>query len=176
MHPHVFAWWKHAQRHAQRAQACGVGCGPSAGFGGGPGGFGDEPGGGFGFHFGGGADHEGDFGGGAFGVRRPLRFLTYKLDLSEDQVAELARILTELKTERAQAAVDYRRTTASLADALGGESFDHDRATQATSERVKSAERLRDAVLRALGQIHKILNAEQRGRFAYLLRTGALSI
>jgi Spy/CpxP family protein refolding chaperone len=170
MHPHVYAWWQHARRHAQRAQACGADCGPAGGFNEGPGG-----GGGFGYHFGG-SDHDGDFGGGAFGVRRPLRFLTYKLDLSEEQVAELARILTELKTERAQAAVDYRRTTASLADALGGDAFDQDRAAQATSERVKSAERLREAVLRALGQIHKVLNTEQRGRFAYLLRTGALSI
>jgi len=48
-------------------------------------------------------DQEG-FGGGAFGVRRPLRFLAYKLELDERQVSELARILDELKTERAQAA------------------------------------------------------------------------
>ena len=30
-------------------------------------------------------------GGGSFGVRRPLRFLAYKLGLSEEQVAELVR-------------------------------------------------------------------------------------
>src|SRR5262249_43416211 len=35
--------------------------------------------------------HEGDLGAGAFGVRRPLRFLAYKLELDEHQVAELAR-------------------------------------------------------------------------------------
>src|SRR6516225_2848930 len=46
-----------------------------------------------------------DFGGGAFGVRRPLRFLAYKLELDESQVAQLARILDELKTERAQGEV-----------------------------------------------------------------------
>src|SRR4029453_5507670 len=49
------------------------------------------------------------FGGGAFGVRRPLRFLAYKLGLEETQVSELAKILDEIKTERAQAAVDHRR-------------------------------------------------------------------
>src|SRR5262245_11913527 len=41
-----------------------------------------------------------------FGVRRPLRFLAYRLGLDERQVSELAIILNELKTERAQAAVD----------------------------------------------------------------------
>src|SRR5437867_3740162 len=48
-----------------------------------------------------GRERFGDFGGGAFGVRRPLRFLAYKLDLDERQVSELAKILTDLKTERA---------------------------------------------------------------------------
>jgi hypothetical protein len=28
---------------------------------------------------------DGDFGGGAFGVRRPLRFLAFKLELREEQ-------------------------------------------------------------------------------------------
>jgi aspartate-semialdehyde dehydrogenase len=42
--------------------------------------------------------------------------------------------------------------------------------------RVKSAERLRDAVIKALQAIHAILNAEQRTRLAYLLRSGTLSV
>src|SRR5215813_4880563 len=50
--------------------------------------------------------------GGEFGVRRPLRFLAYKLELDEKQVGDLARILNELKTERAQGDVDGRRTVA----------------------------------------------------------------
>ena len=40
---------------------------------------------------------------GTFGVRRPLRFLAYKLQLDPRQVGELAAILNELKTERVQA-------------------------------------------------------------------------
>ncbi|HEX5656393.1 MAG TPA: hypothetical protein VFX59_04325, partial [Polyangiales bacterium] len=52
--------------------------------------------------------------GGVFGVRRPLRFLAYRLELSEDQVAVLATVLDELKTERAQAAVDQRRRVSAL--------------------------------------------------------------
>jgi hypothetical protein len=62
-----------------------------------------------------------DFGGGSFGVRRPLRFLAHKLDLNDEQVAELARVLDDLKTERAQGAVDQRRTTATFADAVAGD-------------------------------------------------------
>jgi Spy/CpxP family protein refolding chaperone len=117
-----------------------------------------------------------DEGFGSFGVRRPLRFLSHKLDLDERQVAELARILDELKTERAQAEVDRRRTVAAFADALGGEAFDAAKAAEGGALRVQSAERLRDAVLKALARIHALLNAEQRTRLAYLIRTGTLMI
>jgi Spy/CpxP family protein refolding chaperone len=114
--------------------------------------------------------------GAGFGVRRPLRFLAQKLNLDERQVAELARVLDELKTERAQAEVDRRRTLAVFADALAGDAFDAARAAHAGDLRVASAARVRDAVLKALGQIHALLNAEQRVRLAYLIRTGTLAV
>ena len=117
-----------------------------------------------------------DFGGGAFGVRRPLRFLAYKLNLSEQQVGELAKILDELKTERAQAAVDDRRTTAAFADAIGLEQFNADKANEGGALRVLSAEKLRNAVVTALGRIHALLDQQQRTQLAYLIRTGVLSI
>ena len=117
-----------------------------------------------------------DFGGGGFGVRRPLRFLAHKLDLDDRQVAEVARILDELKTERAQAEVDRRRTVAGFADALAGDAFDAAKAEEGGRLRVQSAERVRDAVLKALRQIHGVLNAEQRVRLAYLIRTGTLTV
>lgn len=115
-------------------------------------------------------------GGGEFGVRRPLRFLAYRLELNEQQVAELAVVLNQLKTERAQAAVDDRRTTAVFADALAGDTFDQAGVTAAAGKRVDSATRLKDAVVAALGRIHAILDARQRGQLAYLIRTGALQI
>jgi Spy/CpxP family protein refolding chaperone len=154
MHPGMF-WW-HARRHG----ACGNHEGwQSAPFGGaGRGGGGD------------------DFGGGTFGVRRPLRFLAYKLELDEGQVTELAAILNELKTERAQAEVDHRRTTSALADVVAADTFDESKAKTATSERVQSTERVQGAVTRALGRIHALLRPEQRAKLAYLLRTGALSM
>jgi hypothetical protein len=182
MHPGMFAWW-----HARRRGACGGegayegahggGCGPRGGS------WGDHPDGG---HFaaphgGHGGEHGGGHGGGedpggAFGVRRPLRFLAFKLDLSERQVTDLAAILSELKTERAQASVDHRRTTAALADAVAAEAFDEAGARKAAGDRVKSSESVQAAVARALGRIHALLQPEQRAKLAYLLRTGSLSI
>jgi len=109
-------------------------------------------------------------------VRRPLRFLAYKLELDDRQVTELAKILDELKTERAQAEVDRRRSLAAFADAIGGEAFDGTRAGDAGKLRVGSAERLRDAVSTALQKIHGLLDTEQRAKLAYLIRTGTLVI
>ncbi|MGE5346093.1 MAG: Spy/CpxP family protein refolding chaperone [Acidithiobacillales bacterium] len=114
--------------------------------------------------------------GAGFGVRRPLRYLAFKLDLSETQMADVAAILDELKIERAQAAIDARRATSALADAVGSGTFDDARAAEAGASRVKSAERLRDAVARALKRIHAILDEEQRKKLAYLLRTGVLTV
>jgi len=109
-------------------------------------------------------------------VRRPLRFMAHKLELSEDQVGQLAVFLNELKTERAQAAVDQRRTINSFADALASESFDESKAESAGADRVKSAEQIRQAVQNALRKVHAVLDPDQRKRLAYLMRTGVLSI
>jgi len=116
------------------------------------------------------------FGSGAFGVRRPLRFLAYKLGLQEPQVAELVKILDDLKTERAQAAVDHRRTLSAFADAVSGDAFDHGKAVSGAKLRLDSADRVRAAVLSALERVHAILDPEQRARLAYLIRTGTLSL
>ncbi|MGD0676923.1 MAG: Spy/CpxP family protein refolding chaperone [Polyangiaceae bacterium] len=169
MHPGMFGWW-HARRHA-----CGegLGCAPHGGH------HGEHEGRSWGRHggpFGGDGGGGDDIGGGSFGVRRPLRFLAFKLELDEGQVTELAAILSDLKTERAQAAVDQRRTTSALAESIAGESFDESKARAAADDRVKSSGRVQDAVVRALGRIHASLKPEQRAKLAYLLRTGALSM
>jgi hypothetical protein len=179
MHPAMVSWWR-ARQMGNMGSGCGDGqatsCGPrgwqgQGGGGGGSGGWSGGP------PAGSGGDGDGDgFGGGAFGVRRPLRFLAYKLELDERQVAALARVLDELKTERAQGEVDRRRSLTAFADSLGNEAFDEARAKEAGALRVATAERLRDAVTKALGRIHALLDADQRERFAYLIRTGALAI
>ncbi len=168
MHPGVFFYW-----HGHRGGA--GDCGDSNSFGSCGGrranhgcGSGEEGRDFSGHDFGDGEGGGG--GGGSFGVRRPLRFLAWKLDLDERQVSELARILNELKTERAQGEVDHRRTVTAFADAVAGDAFD------SAKLRVESAQRLRDAVLKALQEIHGILSAEQRAKLAYLIRTGTLSI
>ncbi len=120
--------------------------------------------------------HHQDEEGAAFGVRRPLRFLAHKLDLDDKQVAALVRILDDLKTERAQAAVDDRRSLAEFADSVASDAFDAAKATSAGERRVQSAARLRDALLRALQEIHALLNPEQRERLSYMLRTGILTV
>jgi len=167
----MMAWWKwreHRDHHAHGHGHCGAGggggCGPAG------------EGAGEAFAGGGGDAFDADYGGGSFGVRRPLRFLAHKLDLDEKQVGELAHVLNELKTERAQAAVDHRRTVAGFADVIAAEAFDEGKAGAVAAERVKSAEHLRDALIKALGRIHALLRPEQRSRFAYLIRTGVLAI
>lgn len=115
-----------------------------------------------------------DPGAGGFGVRRPLRFLAWKLQLTEAQVGEFAAILSELKTERAQAAVDDRRALTAFADAAAGESFDQAKADEAQLLRVKSNERLQAVIVKSLGRMHAQLDPEQRSRLAYLIRTGTL--
>ena len=166
MYPGMMGWWKHAQRS---------GCGEERpGSHHGPGGWRGHG------HPGWQAAHEGhdghDLGGSAFGVRRPLRFLAFKLELDDDQVAQLARILDDLKVERAQAEVDRRRTVSVFAEALEAESFDTNKAAEGGKLRVESAEKLREVVVGALGRMHAVLRPDQRKQLAYLIRTGALMI
>jgi hypothetical protein len=167
MHP-WFAAWRGVARHfngnrGHHQQHCG-------GFGRGRcGGDGDGDNGG---------DAEGSFfgGGGPFGVRRPLRFLAYKLGFDERQVGELAVILDGLKVERAQHELDLRRTNSAYADLLAGEAFDHEAAGKVAADRVASSERLQKAVVAAVAKIHGLLNEEQRKRFVYMLRTGMVRL
>jgi len=154
MHPGFLHWWR-AHREAHGRCCCHVGGGLE----------GCE-----------GRPHGGDFGGGPFGVRRPLRFLAWKLELDEPQVAKLGAILDELKTERAQAAVDDRRATSALAEAMTADPLDEARIASIAAERAKSAERLQTALAKSLCKIHATLSEEQRKRLSHLIRTGVISI
>lgn len=112
--------------------------------------------------------------GGHFGVRRPLRHLAYRLDLTEDQMAKLAEVLNELKTERAQADVNTRRSLTAFAEAVSAEAFQDSKAGEARQLRVQTAQDLAAAVEKALREIHGFLRKEQREKLAYLIRTGEL--
>lgn len=159
MYPGMMHWWKRACEEARR-ESMRADCGP-------------------GMYAHGWQRHHGgrerySDGAGGFGVRRPLRFLAYKLELDDTQVEQLARILDELKTERAQADVDDRRALSAFATAVDGATFNATVAAEGGAHRVASAERLRTAVITALERIHAVLDSEQRSRLAYLIRTGTL--
>ncbi|HTO68601.1 MAG TPA: Spy/CpxP family protein refolding chaperone [Myxococcota bacterium] len=116
-----------------------------------------------------------ELGSSGLGVRRPLRFLAWKLDLTQDQVAAVARILERLKIERAQAEVEQRRTASALADAMSADAFDRAAAEVATDHRASSAKSVQAAVANALGELHAALEPEQRKRLAMLIRTRAVT-
>ena len=63
-----------------------------------------------------------------------------------------------------------------FADAVAGDAFDDAKAKDGADLRVGSAQRLRDAVTKALGRIHALLDKEQREQLAYLIRTGTLQL
>ncbi|MDB4988180.1 MAG: hypothetical protein JWN04_3358 [Myxococcaceae bacterium] len=165
MHPGFHGWWR-GRQHGHELGGH-VGCGGHARHG-----HAHEEGGGFRGHWAGPSFDEG----GVFGVRRPLRFLAYKLELDEQQVTLLATVLDDLKTERAQAAVDQRRRVSALAEAVESADFDEARIGSIGDDQQKSEERIRIAVALALKKIHGALDHEQRKKLAYLLRTGALAI
>ena len=162
MRPAMVHWWKHGRHGSHRGEYAGCGSFVRS----------EAPE----VTYGSGAEFQAGLGGGAFGVRRPLRFLAFRLGLDETQVAELAKILDELKTERAQAAVDDRRALTAFAEAVQGETFDETKSKAATSLRTKSAENLQNAVSRAMARMHGVLNADQRAKLAHLIRTGSLLI
>jgi Spy/CpxP family protein refolding chaperone len=122
----------------------------------------------------GGGDADEFFGAG-LGVRRPLRFLAWKLDLDEPQVEALGRILEQLKLERAQAALDLRRAASALADAFAGE-FGRTQAEAAAEQRAAAGRRVQEAMARALEELHGLLEPEQRRTLAELIRTGAIRL
>jgi hypothetical protein len=108
-----------------------------------------------------------------FGVRRPLRHLAWKLNLSEAQVRDVVDVLDRLKTAYNQARLDQDRSTSEVAAAFTGAEFDADRVTSALANRTRATEVLNADLLVATRRIFELLNEEQRREFAYLLRSGA---
>lgn len=114
--------------------------------------------------------------GGGFGMRRPLRFLVEHLGLDDAQASELSRVIDELRLEREQAALDGRRAQGRLADLLEGDPLDVPAVEAAADGRLAAAKRERDAIVAALGRLHRALKPEQRTKLATLLRSGPFSL
>ena len=111
---------------------------------------------------------------GNFGVRRPLRYLTYQLDLDEAQTRKVAAILDQLKHEREQAKLDESRTVSNMAELVTNPDLSVDMLKEALAPRVDAAERLQAAVARAIQQMAVVLDPDQREEFAYLLTSKAI--
>ena len=119
---------------------------------------------------------EDEFASAGLGVRRPLRFLASRLDLDDQQSAQLARILERLKLERAQASLDLRRAAADLADALEAAEFTREKVDSANALRADAARRVESAVATVLQELHALLEPDQRARLAEFVRTGVIRI
>ncbi len=118
----------------------------------------------------------GHHGGGSFGVRRPLRWLGYQLDLDDGQMRRIAAILDRLKTEREQASLDEARTVTEIASLVTRADVSVDELKDALAPRVASAERLQLAVARAVQEIVAELDQDQREDFAYLLNAKGFTL
>ena len=112
-------------------------------------------------------------GGSSFGVRRPIRYLAYQLDLDDDQTRRIAAILDLLKVEKEQAKLDEARTVIDIATLVTSPDVSVDMLKDALAPRVTSAEHLQIAVAKAMHDIVSELDMEQRKDFAYLLNSKA---
>lgn len=104
-------------------------------------------------------------------MRRPLRFLSHKLDLAQEQTSALAEILADLRTERAALDVELQRAQKRYADALKGESFDNEGAKRASEQVLSAHAHRQSAVTDALARLHQLLTPEQRTRLSAIVRT-----
>lgn len=114
--------------------------------------------------------------GGSFGVRRPLRYLGYQLDLDDGQMRRIAAIFDRLKTEREQAKLDEARTVTDVAGLVTRADVSVDELKDALAPRVASAERLQLAVAKAVQEIVAELDQDQREDFAYLLNAKGFTL
>ena len=111
-----------------------------------------------------------------FGVRRPLRYLGYQLDLDEDQMRKVAAILDALKVEREQGSLDEKKTVSELANIVTKGDVSVDELRDVLKPRIDSAGRLQLAVARAVLEMVEVLDEDQREEFAYLLRNGTVRL
>ena len=113
---------------------------------------------------------------GSFGVRRPLRYLSYQLDLEESQRRKVAAVLDRVKVEREQSELDEKKMVSALADLIEKPDLSTASVQETLSTRVRSTEKLQATIARSIGEIVAVLDPDQREEFAYLVRTGAFRV
>lgn len=112
----------------------------------------------------------------SFGVRRPLRYLAHHLDLDESQTRRMATVLNSLKTEREQAELDEKRTTAAMAALLESGTPTLAEVREVLSARTQSTEQLNEETAKGLVAISDFLDQDQREEFINLLLTGVVTL
>lgn len=113
--------------------------------------------------------------GAQFGVRRPLRYLGYQLDLSENQMRRMGSVLNAIKNEREQLALDEKRTLSAVADLLTEGVPTLEELNDALALRNTSSEKLQGEIAQALAQIADMLDEDQREQFVGLLVNGSIA-
>jgi hypothetical protein len=114
--------------------------------------------------------------GGSFGARRPLRHLSYRLDLDERQQRVAARVLDKLKVELEQARLDEKKTVSEVADLISGQELVRTDLERALAPRVETARNLQAIVASAMHELAEALDRDQREELSHLLRSGAFRI
>ncbi|MGI9327919.1 MAG: hypothetical protein ACR2PZ_22055 [Pseudomonadales bacterium] len=112
----------------------------------------------------------------SFGVRRPLRYLSYHLDLDEGQRRRLAASLDRIKLEREQLKLNRKRTDAALAETFLRVETSVDALAAALSPNAESEVVMQHVIAKELFEIANVLDADQREEFAHLLRSGVLKL
>ena len=113
---------------------------------------------------------------GGFGVRRPLRYLSHRLDLDDQQRRVIAACFDRIKLEREQAALDRKRSDSQVADKLTQVPLAVEDLQQAMAPRSDIAQRLQATMAKELYEIVQVLDDEQREEFAYLVRSGVVKL
>ena len=114
--------------------------------------------------------------GGGFGVRRPIRYLSYHLDLDESQQRTIAACFERLKLEREQAKLDRKKSDSALADAFEQSGVSVDDLRQVLSPRAQIDANMQTTIAKELYEISAVLEDAQREEFAHLLRTGVIKL
>ncbi len=114
--------------------------------------------------------------GSSFGVRRPLRHLSHRLDLDDSQIRRMASVLNQLKTEREQADIDEKRSIAAIADLLSEGTPTLDECRETLSSRLTTAKQLNEETAKAMVAISDLLDDDQRLEFTNLLLTGGFTL
>jgi Spy/CpxP family protein refolding chaperone len=113
---------------------------------------------------------------GIFGARRPLRYLSYRLDLDAAQQRQVAAILDRLKIDREQARLDEKKTLSELATMVSSTPPSVDAFQQALAPRVDAARNLQTSAAKAMQELVDLLDSDQREELSQLIRSGAFRI